>query len=224
MMFTFTFWSMLALAIVDWAASWRAWNAIRWLSKPAVLVLLIAWFTQVGNWRGDLIWFGLGLVFSLLGDVLLMLPPRFFLPGVGAFALAHVAYTVGFWQLPLAPRWQLILPALLIGLVFWLLNRRIDRGLRRHGETSMRAPVIVYAVLISLMWFSAMSTLFRPAWQPAMALLCSVGAGLFFISDSLLAENRFVSPLPAADLLVMFTYHLGQILMIAGVLGQHTAA
>jgi uncharacterized membrane protein YhhN len=220
-MFTLLFWMMPAFAIVDWAASWRSWKHVRWFTKPAVLLLLIAWFTQVGGWREGLFWFGLGLVFSLLGDVLLMLPARFFLPGVGAFSLAHIAYIVGFWQMPLEPRWQILLPLLLVGLIFWLLNQRIQNALQRNHETSMHAPVMAYAAVLSLMWFSALSTLLRPAWSLPMALLVSLGAGLFFLSDSLLADSRFVRPLPAADLLVMVTYHLGQILIVVGVLGQY---
>src|SRR5512144_421577 len=47
-------------------------------TKPGTLILLIAWFTQIGDWRGGLLWFGLGLVFSLAGDVLLHLPGKFF--------------------------------------------------------------------------------------------------------------------------------------------------
>jgi uncharacterized membrane protein YhhN len=43
-----------------------------------------------------------------------------------------------------------------------------------------------------------------------------VGAVLFFVSDSLLAWNRFVTPLPRGSLLVIVAYHVGQMALIAG--------
>lgn len=40
--------------------------------------------------------FLLALLFSLLGDIFLMLPRERFLAGLGAFLLAHLAYGWGF--------------------------------------------------------------------------------------------------------------------------------
>ena len=220
-MFTLLFWVMLAFAVTDWIASWRGWHSLRWLTKPVTLVLLIAWFTQVSGWRGSLVWFGVGLVFSLLGDVLLQAPPRFFLPGVGAFFLAHLAYIIGFLQNVQQPDARMLIPVLIVGGAFWLLNRRIRQGLRQNGETELLVPVMAYALVLSLMWLAALSTLFRSGWTEPPAALVSLGAGLFFLSDSVLAYNRFVRALPASDLLVMVTYHLGQILIVGGALGQY---
>ena len=46
--------------------------------------------------HGDMrTWFVIALVFSLLGDIFLMLPSDKFVFGLGAFLLGHVAYTVG---------------------------------------------------------------------------------------------------------------------------------
>lgn len=220
-MITWSFWLMLAVAVVDWVAAWRGWRSVRWVTKPGTLILLIGWYTQVGGWRGPLIWFGLGLVFSLLGDILLNFPSaRFFMPGVGAFFLAHLSYITGFVQQPLFPRWTAFFPLLLVGIVFWLLIQRLRSGLHAHSEMDMSLPVMVYAGALSLMWLSAMSTLFRAGWAVPPAPIVSLGAGLFFLSDAILAYNRFVRPVRSSDLLVMVTYHLGQILIALGVLIQ----
>jgi uncharacterized membrane protein YhhN len=48
--------------------------------------------------------------------------------------------------------------------------------------------------------------------------LIAVGASVFAASDSVLAVNRFVSPRPWAPVAVMVTYHVGQALIVAGVL------
>jgi uncharacterized membrane protein YhhN len=42
----------------------------------------------------------------------------------------------------------------------------------------------------------------------------AVGACFFMLSDSLLATNRFVSPLPLASLWVLATYYAAQILIV----------
>jgi len=48
--------------------------------------------------------------------------------------------------------------------------------------------------------------------------LAAAGAGLFVASDSMIAWNRFVAPVPKASLLIMITYHLGQAGLVASLL------
>ena len=48
--------------------------------------------------------------------------------------------------------------------------------------------------------------------------LIAVGATVFAASDSILAVDRFVRPFPWAPVAVMVTYHVGQALIVAGVL------
>ena len=220
-MFTVLFWLMLAVTVLEWTATWREWQRVRWFSKPGAMILLIAWFTQVGGWQGPLLWFGLGLVLSLAGDIFLLFSNRFFLPGLAAFLLAHLATLVGLTREPLAASWTLALPVVLIGGVFGVLNGMIRTGLKQKGEINMQAPVMVYASIISVMWLMAISTLFRPIWQPIAAIMVSLGAGLFFVSDSILAFNRFVRPTRHGNLLVMVSYLLAQILITSGVLTQY---
>ncbi len=219
-MFTWLFWLTLAFAFTDWLAAWRGWRRIRWATKPGTVVLLIAWFTQIGGWRGPLVWFGLGLVFSLAGDVLLHLSIGFFLGGMLAFFLAHAAYIIGFAQEPFALDWKILIPLVVIPIIYLLYTRRIRAGLVEHGQSNMLAPAMGYAGIISLMLFFAATTLFRPAWKPPAAALVILGAGLFYISDAVLAYDRFVCPLKAGDLVVMVTYHLGQIFIATGTLAQ----
>ena len=64
--------------------------------KPLTLVLLTA--TALALDPDDptvRTWFVVALVMSLAGDIFLMLPGDLFVPGLGSFLLAHVAYVVG---------------------------------------------------------------------------------------------------------------------------------
>ncbi len=214
------FWLTLVLMVVDWVATRKAWERVCWFAKPAPMITLIAWFSLAGHWTGPLLAAGLGLVFSLLGDVLLMLPARFFLAGMGAFLVTQVAYIVGFNHLPMEFRWEILLPVAAAAGAFAFLMGRVRAGLRRRRESGLLVPIGVYAVVLSLMMLSALATLFRPGWDPQAALVVSLGGVLFFLSDATLAYHQFVARVPRGDLLVMVTYHLAQLFIAGGMLEQ----
>ena len=71
-------------------------------------------------------------------------------------------------------------------------------------------PVALYTVVIGAMVIVAFAT-----GLPVIA----VGATVFAASDSILAVDRFVRPRPWAPIAVMMTYHVGQALIVAGVVG-----
>jgi uncharacterized membrane protein YhhN len=110
--------------------------------------------------------------------------------------------------------------ALMVILSALPLIRRILFGLKQKGLRRLQEPVRIYATIISLMLFSALMTLFRTDWLSDPAYLVSIGAVLFISSDMLLAWNKFVQPVRRGRLLLMVTYHLGQITLIAGAVGQ----
>ena len=70
------------------------------------------------------------------------------------------------------------------------------------------------------MLLSAMLKLNDLTWNASAALLVSLGAFLFYISDIILAWNKFVSPIQHGRIYNIAAYHLGQILLIAGVVAQ----
>jgi len=95
-------------------------------------------------------------------------------------------------------------------------------GLAEKNLRRLTGPVMLYGMIITLMLLSAMLTLFREEWKVLPALLAAVGAALFYLSDSFLAWDRFVSPVRNGRILNMITYHLGQIALIVGVALQFT--
>jgi uncharacterized membrane protein YhhN len=209
---------VLAVALTDWAAVYKNWKKVEYAAKPATLALLFVWLLVVSRLQGVIIWFGLGLLFSLAGDVFLMFSDRWFILGLAAFLLAHLMYIAGF-NLPLpdvSPVWSLGL-AVVLGLSAARLLRRIVEGLGARGLRRLVGPVLLYGMLITLMLLSAMLTLFREEWKVTTALLVSVGAVLFYFSDIVLAWDKFVAPVRNGRLLNMVTYHLGQIALIVGV-------
>jgi uncharacterized membrane protein YhhN len=213
-------WWPLAVMALDWLAVAKSWKRLEYFAKPAAMLALLAWLwlnsSATGHWAPALGAFAAGLVFSLAGDVMLMLPERFFLAGLVAFLLGHVAYSDGLKSggLLLPIEAVLVAPMALIG--GWL-ARRIGAALKATGRNRLRAPVVVYAAVISLMVVSALAMLFRPSVPTGTALLLALGAVLFFVSDAVLAWNRFVAPVRGGRLIVIVAYHLGQMTLIAGV-------
>src|SRR5271157_5863777 len=83
-------------AILDWIATVKEWAKVEMFAKPAVMTFLFAWLYAGTRLHGALLWFGIGILFSLIGDTLLLSMDRLFLPGLIAFLFAHLAYIIGF--------------------------------------------------------------------------------------------------------------------------------
>src|SRR3989339_270216 len=144
-------------AALEALALWKNWLRLEYVAKPAVMIVLFTWLWTSAGLSGALIWFGLGLLLSLVGDVLLMISlDRLFLPGLAAFLLAHIAYVIGFnIPVPEMSVWGIAL-AVFIGLGGARVVRRIIDALAAQGQGRMRMPILVYSIVISLMILSAM--------------------------------------------------------------------
>lgn len=150
----------------------------------------------------------IGLLFSLAGDIFLMLPADRFLAGLVSFLLAHFCYISAFSSALLV--WRLSwwgLPVFLFAGSIYLL-------LRPYLHT-MRLPVLLYMAVISLMAWLAIS-LFAQRGEE-WTLSAAIGALLFVISDAALALNHFRRPFWSAQMLVLGTYYLAQWLIVLSV-------
>ena len=150
-----------------------------------------------------------GLVASLAGDVFLMLPGEWFVPGLAAFLVAHVLYTVAFtrdgWR---ATPWPALACALYVTALLWWI-------LPRAGH--VQGPVTVYALVIGIMAWQALQRAL--AWRTTGPVLAAAGAVLFVVSDSALAANRFAEPFWWAPVAVMGTYVPAQWLIASSASG-----
>jgi uncharacterized membrane protein YhhN len=208
-------------AALESLALYKGFRKLEFVVKPAVMICLFIWLSITAGLQGALLWFGIGLLFSLAGDIALMFIDRFFIVGLVAFLLGHVAYLVGFNMPPpqMASIWSIGL-AIVIGLGSVRVLRRIVASLRTKGQSRLVVPVIIYGVVITLMLLSAMLTLFRMDWEANAALLVSFGAALFYFSDITLAWHRFVNPIKNGRMLNIGMYHLAQIAIVVGVAMQ----
>lgn len=199
----------------------RHGGKLEYLTKPAVMVCLFAWLLSATGLQGVTFWFGVGVLFSLAGDVLLMISlDRMFIFGLTAFLFAHLSYLAGFQnELRTVSFWSVLLVVVLFINAVRLM-RRIIAAMRAKGQSRLIVPVILYSSVITLMLYAAMTTLSNPVWKAGASLLVSAGAFLFYLSDIILAWNKFVSPIKNGRLFNIAAYHLGQIGLIAGAIAQ----
>jgi uncharacterized membrane protein YhhN len=185
----------IAFALLDWIAVAQEQRLLEYVAKPATLAFLLL-YAALG---ADASWVLIAaLVLSLLGDVYLMLPDALFPAGLVAFLLAHLAYIAAFDATPLARLiWFVIVAGASVPLAL--------RILRAVPEPPLRVGVGIYMAVISLMVASAIAS---------GSFVAMAGALLFFASDAMIAVRRFVTPFEGAQLGVMTTYHVGQLLLV----------
>ena len=202
-------------AVLDWISVATNLRRLEYVAKPATMLGLVLWFattlpavpTPAGTW------FLLGMSICLAGDIFLMLPTDNFIKGLLAFLLGNIAYIVAFnLPQPIFQPLSLVFLAV-IGAAYLFLLRRITRALRANKQGELIGPVIAYAAVLGLTFFSTLSTLLRATWPPQAAVLAAIGGGLFVLSDSMLGWNRYVKPIPNGQLITIITYHLSQLFL-----------
>ena len=142
-----------------------------------------------------------GLIFSMIGDILLMLPVDLFIAGLVSFLIAQLIYTYAFHSgRSFRFRFIPILPFVVYGILIFVILFPWLNG--------MMIPVAAYLLVIMVMAWQAWDQWDdkRTRW----GLLAFIGALLFVISDTILAVNKFVAPFWAARLLTLTTYYAAQ--------------
>ncbi len=158
-----------------------------------------------------------GFLFSWLGDIALMfdkINSNFFLVGLGSFLIAHICYILAFYyssKISASPtlfkeKPYLFLPLLAYGggLFYFLLPNLQD----------FTIPVLIYTLVISLMACFALNRKNRVNTDSFKLIF--YGSLLFVLSDSLIALNKFLLPVPYSGFGVMLTYMLAQYLIMRG--------
>lgn len=140
----------------------------------ALAVLMHSAKKQASHW-----WLLVGVVLCGAGDVILDIDRvRLFVPGLAAFLLGHCAFVGLFWirrSLPGRRSWAVV-PVLLVAVAMAVV---LIPNLGR-----MLVPVLAYLLVITVMTTLAVLSELRG--------LAAIGAGVFMLSDALLALAKFV--------------------------------
>lgn len=217
-LFSFLFFIVFAIQLY---AEYRDHAGLRLFSKPLIVLVLMVWlYTDSGiksrfNAR---IFTGLG--FALAGDVLLMLQGNnssFFIFGLIAFLLCHIFYIAAFNVDRKADAmaknpfflWAIIVFGFFCAGLFFYLQPHLG---------ALQYPVLVYAIIISIMAIMAVSRYGKVNLLSFEIIF--YGALFFLFSDSMLAYNKFVEPLPHSGVVIMSSYMIAQYLIVFGTMAR----
>jgi uncharacterized membrane protein YhhN len=177
-------------------------RSLELIAKPATLASLIGVALALDPADPTVrIWFVGALVLCLAGDVFLLFAERYFVFGLGSFLLGHLAYVGGFVASGDMQAVGAVLGAGLVAGLLATLGRSIF-GAVRANQPELTVPVVAYMGVISLMVVAAIAT--KNTWAIA-------GALLFYASDACIAWGKFIEERPHWHLIIMVTYHLGQV-------------
>lgn len=196
-------------------ASLKQDKKLRNQTKPFILLSLLGFYLLAA--RTPSTWIILALIFSWLGDVLLMPKGvKWFTAGGICFMISHVFFILGYMKevdFATIPVWLVILLAVL----FFAAVTCIFSKLKPHLPKALFYPMYLYLLINGAMNCFA---IFRWVSFPAAAtVITAIGAILFFISDSSLFFVRFNKDSRLkTHFLVMLTYSIGEFLIVLGLL------
>ena len=183
-------------------------------TKPLLMPLLMIYVykSSIGKTTVRILLLCVALLFSWLGDVVLMYQSNqiYFMAGIGLFLIAQITYIVVLnksnYQKPTAGFLKTLPFLVYTGVLLFILLPAGDFTL----------PIIVYGLVIMLM--AIMARLRAGNTSHESYKLALLGSLLFVASDSILAFNAFHTAIPYAGVFIMSTYCAAQLLLVSGLL------
>lgn len=158
------------------------------------------------------------LLFSWIGDVILLfthISEIYFILGLVAFLISHIIYCLLFNK----QNKEKIKRNTIIFIIGGILTATYLVGMLSvllPALGDLKIPVIVYASVISIMFLFAYNGLL--VWKKPANQYVFSGALFFIISDSVLALNKFHTPIQKSSFIIMLTYLVAQYLIVTGIL------
>ena len=197
--------TVVGTAVLVWA-EFAERLPVKIVSKTAAAFGFILWALMLGALQAGAggRWVVVGLVLSMVGDLCLLSRARhFFLGGLVAFLLAHVAYVAAFWSIGLSA-----VAVGVVGIPLGVFAWRVWRWLAPHVGT-LGPAVVAYIAVITTMVAASIG-----AWHHApdgVRVGLVAAAVLFFLSDLCVARDRFVAPGPNNRLIGLPLYFGAQL-------------
>ncbi|WP_333693939.1 lysoplasmalogenase [Flavobacterium sp.] len=185
-----------------------------WWLKPVLIPILISIVSVSEPFKTQKTLL-LALFCSWIGDVLLLFADQnalFFISGLVSFLVAHLIYIYLFHQQEIQYNRKSYLKFIPIVAVYLL----VMLSFLWDTLQEMKIPVTVYAIVISMMLFMSIKAFFQ--WGKPSNFWVLIGAILFVISDSILAINKFHSPVPMSSFWIMSTYLGAQFCIVNSIL------
>ena len=206
-------------------------DTLTWYLKPFLLPFLFYAVVKSDPFDTKK-WLLFALLFSWIGDCILLFVNKgelYFIFGLLAFLIAHILFIRLFFRQTRADRRTVSSEVEIksenkhsknplfwigfIGIIAYLVSMLVFL-FPTLGD--LKFPVGIYAMTISIMLVMALKGAFN--WEGKSKYVVLLGAAFFVTSDSLLAINKFNSPIPQASLWIMVTYLVAQLYITSGIL------
>lgn len=194
---------ILALIYLIFAVHYQH-HLTKFILKPATMTLIIVlaiFGSNLDSTFSKLV--VVGLLFSVVGDIFLMLEEKWFVNGLISFFIAHVFYIVGLYKLVIFNVSNLLLSGIILLIVAAVFFTFLYASVKKEGGVNLSVAVALYITVISVMVWLAILT---------GSSVLIFAALLFYVSDAVLAVDKFKYPFRAAEYTIMFTYFLAQLL------------
>jgi uncharacterized membrane protein YhhN len=172
---------------------------------PSLSLAVLA-FIAVSGSRGKLLF--TSLLFCAAADIALELAGgKYFVAGLGLFLIAHIFFIITFSRDFKFQKSRV--PVIVMLAVYSMMMALVMTPFLKE----MAIPVYVYMTALTLVGVFA-------SVRAAKNDFTLYGAIAFIVSDSVLAINKFMMPVPAADFIIMITYYLSLFLIVYGFLRE----
>ena len=156
----------LLFSALEWYGEHKKIQLLIYATKPTAMILIILWTSLHIDFGNLLIndryvsncLVSVGMIFCLIGDIFLINSENYFLPGILAFLLGQILYIVGFDRV-FPPKENFLIGSIIL-LIFILIvsigiYRILAKGIDASGKKQLKIPVAIYALVISVMLYSA---------------------------------------------------------------------
>lgn len=177
---------------------------LKYILKPGTMLFIISSAIEselVKHYKLNIKTKLIGLTFSIIGDIFLMFHgDNMFILGLLSFLFAHITYIYMFNYLKKKENNNFKLFLSIISLIYFSL---IFKNVLNQGGYFMIVAVSIYMITITIMVYTASLT---------NNLSFLIGALFFYISDAILAWNKFIyyEQNSILEYLVMITYYSAQ--------------
>ena len=203
--------AFIIFSLIDFFGIYLEKQWMVYLAKPMLMTTLFGYYYL--NKKSDNLFFVLGLLFSLFGDLFLLGSGElYFILGLIFFLIAHVFYIIMVFKILLEIR----LKDFMIAGIPYLLLFLILINVLYDGLGSMKIPVIIYAMTISFLGVFSLLLFLQSRTKTSLLLL--FGVLIFITSDTILALNLFYEKQSFYPILIMTTYVMAQFLICKFVL------
>lgn len=195
----------LLVSILDIIGIFLDNSLLQSIFKPLIIPTLLIWYISKADAPNK--WYMIALVFSFIGDVLLLDKMNLFIFGIGAFLITQVMYVFIFSKGLAASNSKNKLKSIIPFLLFY----SILMAVLAPKLNDFLIPVVIYGIAISI--FGVVALLNYLHFKKRITLTLLQGALLFIVSDSLIALNKFYEEQQLYPIIIMVTYIMAQYLI-----------